>query len=119
MRWTSWIAFAVLCVLSGTSWAISGEMSDGLPPLEQQGVLFGVIGLTALVFAGREVWSRNRVLGCVRLAGGAVVFFGAPMVVVEYARGSVPAISRSALFSLVPVVVVMRQSGNNAARDYS
>jgi len=53
MRWTSWIAFAVLCVLSGTSWAIPREMSDGLPPLEGQGVLFGVVGLAAFLFGGR------------------------------------------------------------------
>jgi hypothetical protein len=40
------------------------------------------------------------------------------MVVVEYARGSVPAISRSALFALVPVVVVMVvASGESAARE--
>jgi drug/metabolite transporter (DMT)-like permease len=97
----------VLCVLSGTSWAIPREKSDGLPPLEQQGVLFGVIGLTALVFAGRRVWSRSSGLWYARLAAAAVGFFGVPMVVVEYARGSVPAISRSALFALVPVVVVM------------
>src|SRR5258708_4830735 len=107
MRWTLWIAFVVLCVLSGTSWAIPREMSDGLPPLEQQGILFGVIGLTALLFAGRWVWSRSRGLRYARLAALAVGFFGVPMVVAEYARGSVPAMSRSALFALVPVVVVM------------
>jgi hypothetical protein len=107
MRWTLWVAFAVLCVLSGTSWAIPREMSDGLAPLEQQGVLFGVIGLTALVFAGRRVWSRSRVLGYARLAAAAVGFFGVPVVAVEYARGSVPAMSRSALFAMVPVVVVL------------
>jgi drug/metabolite transporter (DMT)-like permease len=118
MRWTLWIAFAVLCVLSGTSWAIPREMSDGLPPLEQQGVLFGVIGLTALVFAGRRVWSRSSGLRYVRLAAAAVGFFGVPMVVVEYARGSVPAISRSALFALVPVVVGMVvASGESAGRE--
>ena len=107
MRWTLWIAFAVLCVLSGTSWAIPREMSDGLPPLEQQGLLFGVIGLTALLFAGRRAWSRSRGLQYARLAAAAVGFFGVPIVVVEYARGSVPAMSRSALFAMVPVVVVL------------
>jgi len=118
MRWTLWIAFALLCVLSGTSWAIPHEMSGGLPPLEQQGVLFGVIGLTALLFAGRGVWSRNMALGHVQLAAAAVGFFGVPMVVAEYARGSVPAISRSALFALVPVVVVMAvASGESAVRE--
>ena len=40
------------------------------------------------------------------------------MVVVEYARGSVPAISRSALFALVPVVVVMAVAfGESAERE--
>jgi drug/metabolite transporter (DMT)-like permease len=115
MRWTLWIAFAVLCLLSGTSWAIAREVSDGLPPLEQQGLLFGVIGLSALLFAGRRVWSRSRRPEYVRLAGSAVGFFGVPMVVVEYARGSVPAISRSALFALVPVVVVMAVASSESA----
>jgi drug/metabolite transporter (DMT)-like permease len=120
MRWTLWIAFAVLCLLSGTSWVIPREMSGELPPLEQQAVLFGVIGLTALVFAGRRVWSRNRGLRYARLSAAAVGFFGVPMVVVEYARGSVPAISRSALFALVPVVVVVVMavaSGESAERE--
>jgi hypothetical protein len=107
MRWTLWIVFAALCVLSGTSWAIPREMSDGLPQLEQQGVLFGVIGLTALLFVGHRVWSRSRGLRYARLAAAAVGFFGVPVVAVEYARGSVPAMSRSALFAMVPVVVVL------------
>ena len=71
MRWSLWIAFAVLCVLSGTSWAIPREMSSELPPLEQQGILFGVIGLTALLFAAREsVVSQDRLRECARLGGG-------------------------------------------------
>jgi drug/metabolite transporter (DMT)-like permease len=115
MRWTLWIAFVVLCVLSGTSWAIPREMSDGLPPLEQQGVLFGAIGLTALLFGGRRGWSRKMDLRYVRLAAAAMGFFGVPIVVAEYARGSVPAISRSALFAMVPVVVVMVVAAGESA----
>jgi hypothetical protein len=44
-----------------------------------------------------------------------VGFFAVPMVVAEYARGSVPAISRSALFAAVPVVVVMVVASGDAA----
>jgi drug/metabolite transporter (DMT)-like permease len=118
MRWTLWLAFVVLCVLSGTSWAIPREMSDELPVLEHQGVVFGVLGLIALVFAGRGGWSRNRGLAYARLAAAAVGFFGVPMVVAEYARGGVPAVSRSALFALVPVVVVIVvASGDTAGRE--
>jgi hypothetical protein len=61
------------------------------------------------------VWSRNIGLRYVRLAAAAVGFFGVPMVVAEYARGSVPAISRSALFALVPVVVVMTVASGESA----
>src|SRR6266550_2711231 len=95
---------------------VGDSTSDGLPPLEQQELLFGVIGLTALLFAGRRAWSRSRGLQYARLAAAAVGFFGVPMVVVEYARGSVPAISRSALFALVPVVMVVA-CGDTAGRE--
>ncbi len=107
MRWSRWIAFAALCILSGTSWAIPDAMTGGLPAMEQQGLLFGVIGLTALLFTARERWPQDKVEWCVRLAGASVGFFAIPMVAVEYARGSVSGTSRSALFAMVPVVVVM------------
>jgi drug/metabolite transporter (DMT)-like permease len=107
MRWTLWVAFAALCILSGTSWAIPDEVSEGLPRLEQQGLLFGAIGVIALFVAGREVLFRIGNLQWMRLVAAGVAFFGVPVVVAEYARGSVPAISRSALFAMVPVVVVL------------
>ena len=80
MRWALWLAFIALCVLSGTSWAIPREMSDELPVLEQQGIVFGVVGVIALVFAGRRGWPRNRGLAYARLAAAAVGFFAVPMV---------------------------------------
>lgn len=107
MRWTFWLAFGALCILSGTSWAIPAETSSELPALEQQGILFGVVGVTTLLFAGRRIWSRSIGQKSAGLAGAGVGFFGVPAVIVEYARGSVPAVSRSALFAMVPVVVVL------------
>jgi drug/metabolite transporter (DMT)-like permease len=107
MRWTVWAAFAALCLLAGSSWVIPEMMGDGLPPLERQGVLFGLLGLCALVFALRRVEFRGVGKLHVRLALAGVGVFGVSDVVVEYARGSVPSFSRSALYALVPVVVVM------------
>jgi drug/metabolite transporter (DMT)-like permease len=107
MRWSLWIAFAALCILSGTSWAIPGAMTGELPPLEQQGFLFGVIGLTAVLFTARERRLLNKIGWCARLAAASVCFFAMPLVAIEYTRGSVSATSRSALFAMVPVVVVM------------
>ncbi len=114
MRWTLWIAFAVLCILSGTSWAIPYGTTGEIPPLEQQGLLFGVVGLIALSFAGSRAWHRMMGRGFAKLGAAAVGFFGVPAVVVEYARGSVPAISRSALFAMVPVVVVLAIAAGDA-----
>jgi hypothetical protein len=82
-------------------------MTSELPPLERQGLLFGGIGLVALLFARHGLLIRSRELQWVRSAAAAVGFFGVPIVVGEYVRGSVPGISRSALFAMVPVVVVL------------
>jgi hypothetical protein len=97
-------------------------MTSELPPLERQGLVFSGIGLAALLFAGRAPWFRSGGLRWVRLAAAAVGFFGVPIVVAEYVRGSVPGISRSALFAMVPVVVVLvvaagdRKEGEDARR---
>src|SRR5580698_9991578 len=101
MRWTVWAAFAALCVLSGTSWVVPSDAS-ALPKLEEQGLLFGLIGLVALLFAGRGSWSRINRSQWTRLAMAAVGFFGVPIAAVEYSRGGVPATSRSALFAMLP-----------------
>jgi drug/metabolite transporter (DMT)-like permease len=116
MRRTTWIGFAALCILSGTSWAIPSTMMEGLPPLEQQGLVFGAIGLIALLFGGRAFWSKSEWMLVTKLAVAAVAFFGIPEVVAEYARGSIPAISRSALYSMVPVIVVMAVAAGDEER---
>jgi hypothetical protein len=102
MSRASWIGFVVLCILSATSWVI--PRVEELPVFEQQGVRYAVIGLIALLFGGYRGWSWS--LG-LRLGLVGVFFFGVPIGVVEWTRGAVPEISRSALFAMVPVVVVM------------
>src|ERR1700760_4944630 len=114
MRWTLWIAFAALCILSGTSWVIP-DVATGLPQLEQQGILFGLAGLIAVSFSGRRLWSGFAGARWIRLAAASVMFFGVPIVAGEYARGGVSAITRSALFAVVPVVVVMVVAAGGAS----
>lgn len=118
MRWPLWTAFAALCFLSGTSWVIPVAMTDGLPTLEQQGLLFGVVGLVALAFSTRGRRRGEAGWRFALLAGAGVAFFGVPEVVAEYVGGSVPSISRSALFAAVPVVVVMMvAAGDERGRE--
>jgi drug/metabolite transporter (DMT)-like permease len=116
MPWMVWIAFAALCILSATSWAIPETIPDGLPSLARQGIIFGAIGLIALLFVRRSLWSRGEGTRFARLGAAAVCFFGVPEIVAEYARGSVPAISRSALYAMVPVVVVLSVAAGGEER---
>ena len=102
MSRSSWIAFVVLCVLSATSWVI--PHGEELPVLEQQGIRYAVIGLIALLLGGSKEWSWGPALD---LGLVSVGFFGVPVAIVEWTQGSVSEISRSALFAIVPVVVVM------------
>ncbi len=114
MRWTVWAPFAALCLVSGSSWVVPPVMGDGLPLLQQQGLLFGVVGLIALLFLQRGMWVRHGGLQLARTGGAAVAFFGVPIVVVEYAGASVSSITRSALFAVVPVVVGLLVAAGDA-----
>jgi hypothetical protein len=106
-RLVQWIGFAVLCVLAASSWVIPQNSPSVLPSLEEQGILFFLIGFVALLITLRRGWRRKNVLVSWRIAVGSLGFFGVPLVVAEYAGSSVPAITRSALFALAPVVVVI------------
>jgi hypothetical protein len=102
MRPASWIGFAILCIMSSTSWAI--PRGEELSVFEQQSVRYAVVGLVALLLGGYRGWSWN--LG-LRLGLIGMGFFGIPMAIGEWSQGAVSEISRSALFAMVPVVVVM------------
>jgi drug/metabolite transporter (DMT)-like permease len=107
MRSGRWIGFAVLCALAASSWVIPQNSPSVLPSLEEQGILFFLIGFVALPISLRGGWRKQRLSDYWRVAVGGLGFFGVPLVVAEYAGGSVPATTRSALFALTPVVVVI------------
>jgi hypothetical protein len=106
-----WIAFVVLCILSATSWVITH--GEELPALEQQGIRYAVIGLIALLLGGARGWSWSEGL---HLGVMSLGFFGVPVAVGEWAQASVSEVSRSALFAMVPVVVVMAIAAGDEER---
>ena len=107
-------AFIALCVLSATSWLIPEATQGGLPPLERQGIVFGAIGLIVLLLGRGAGWrGGGRVYAW--LAVASLGLFGVPDVVAEYAGGSVPSLSRVALYAMVPVVVVMVVAAGSAS----
>ena len=101
IRWSVWIAFGLLCFVSGSAWVVPA--GGGLAVLERQGLLFGVLGVGALCFSRRR-WAFR---GGLWVGAAGLGVFGLPMVVSEGVRGSVGEISRSALFATVPVVVIL------------
>jgi hypothetical protein len=111
MRRAVWIAFAAVCVLSATSWVV--PRAEELPALELQGLRYGLIGAVAFL-CGRGRVRFGRV--GLRAAGAGVGFFGVPMVIGEWARVGVSETSRSALFAMVPVVVVMAVAAGEEER---
>jgi len=116
MRRIDWLAFALLCSLSATSWMIRDAAADGLPSLERQGVLFGAIGLIAALFAGRKAWVR-RGEWYARVSAAAVGLFGLPILIAEYSRDYVAGNVRGALYAMVPVVVVLVVAAGSGSEE--
>jgi drug/metabolite transporter (DMT)-like permease len=107
MKRSLWIAFGCLCLVSSSAWALAPFESSTLPPLERLALLYLAIGLCALLASGSSWWHRMRQRSSAHLAFASIMFFGFPALAIELASGSVPEITRSALFAMVPVVVAI------------
>jgi drug/metabolite transporter (DMT)-like permease len=107
MKRSIWIAFGFLCLLSASAWAATPFGSSTLPPLEQLALLYLAIGLGSLLVSGKSWWKRVRNRPWAALVIASVMFFGTPALAIELASGTVPEITRAALFALVPIVVAI------------
>jgi drug/metabolite transporter (DMT)-like permease len=123
MNRSVWLTFGALCLLSASAWIATPYDTSTLPSLESQGLLYAAIGLIALLISARQPWSRNQNGSSAQLALAGLMFFGLPAAAIDLASGSIPAISRSALFAMVPIVVILaitsgdaRDSGEAGAR---
>ena len=107
-----WTGFLLLCLLRATAWIIPSS-TNSLPATEQQAILYGVIGIGALLFAGvgRSVHLRASVW--IRLSLVSLGLFGLPVVLVGWARGSITETGISALFAAVPAIVAMVMPNSN------
>jgi drug/metabolite transporter (DMT)-like permease len=115
MKRSVWITFGLLCLLSSTAWVAEPFGLSALPSLQRQGLLYGVIGLVALTMSGKKLWSRaGQTRRWAQLAAAGLMFFGIPAAAIEFASGSVPDISRSALFAMVPIVVAVAVAASDA-----
>jgi hypothetical protein len=74
-----------------------------------------LLGLVGFLVAGRGALKRDMWRRIGRLAAATVGFFGVPMLVLEYVQGGVGETTRSALFAMVPVVVVLAVAAGDTA----
>jgi drug/metabolite transporter (DMT)-like permease len=121
MKRSVWLTFGALCLLSSSSWIVEPYGASTIPSLERQGLLDFVVGFAALLLSGRGSMLRIRQQSWTRLIVAGLGFFGIPALAIELASGTVPEVSRSALFALVPIVVVVVlsavEAGGAAERD--
>lgn len=121
MKRSVWLTFGALCLLSSSAWVAESFGSSTLPSLEWQGLLYLVVGLAAQLLSGRGSLLRIGQQSWTRLIVAGLGFFGIPTMAIELASGTVPEVSRSAFFALVPIVVVVVlsavEAGGAAERD--
>jgi drug/metabolite transporter (DMT)-like permease len=121
MKRSVWLTFGALCLLSSSAWIVESFGASTLPSLERQGLLYFVVGLAAQLLSGKGLLLRIRQQSWTRLIVAGLGFFGIPALAIELASGTVPEVSRSALFALVPIVVVVVlsavEAGGAAERD--
>jgi len=107
-RWTIWAAFGGLCLLVSSSRLLPAVAADSTSAIAQQSCFYGVVAFFALMVAARRLWNRTKQheLLWLPLAGVSILLLGMPAVVSEWARDGLSDITQTALFALVPFVVV-------------
>jgi drug/metabolite transporter (DMT)-like permease len=107
MKRSVWFTFGALCLLSSSAWVAEPFGASTLPSLERQGLLYLVVGLAAVLFSSRSSPLRTKQQPWAAAALASLGFFAIPAIAIEFASGAVPEITRSALFAIVPIVVVV------------
>jgi drug/metabolite transporter (DMT)-like permease len=107
MKRSVWLTFGALCLLSSSAWVAEPFGASTLPSLERQSLVYFVVGLAALLFSSRSSLLRTKQQPWAAASLASLGFFAIPTLAIEFASGAVPEITRSALFAMVPIVVVV------------
>jgi drug/metabolite transporter (DMT)-like permease len=105
MTWVERAAFVLLCGLIASEWLLPVESARKVSVLQQQGLVYGVIGIGALAFCWKS--KSLRWVRLWRLALASALFFSAPAILLDSVNGWIASTSVSALFAMTPVVVML------------
>lgn len=103
MRPKHWLAFAALCLVSGSRWLVTDSLPSTLPFNLQQTLHFSLL---ALVFA---LLSRKhlRIVLLKPLILPAILFFALPILASSLADGEIASTTQAVLFTLLPSIVIL------------
>ncbi len=99
MRRGLWVMFAVYCLLASTAWLLT-PVSENV-----RGVVYGVVGIAAVLVNGRRRWGSLGEVGRVALCAALVV--GVPEVVAGLVERHVGSNLETAVLTLIPAMVVL------------
>jgi hypothetical protein len=93
-----WVLFAIFCVLSSADWLL--PVTDGPSPLMQQCLTYALAGAISLALS-------RRLHRSLMLAMYGVALLGLPAVLLSQASAHLPDVTITAIFALVPAMVVL------------
>jgi drug/metabolite transporter (DMT)-like permease len=106
MKRSVWLIFAVYCLLASAAWIIA-PFAEGGSLFERQSILFAVVGTGAFLFSDCKLRSSASRGSWVKLGVSGIGFLGGPTYLIQVAGSGVSSIETSAIFALLPAVVVL------------
>lgn len=103
MKRIVWVGFGIFCLLAASGWLVAPvpvPVPEGIRDL-----LYGVVGVAAVVVNGRRPWCGVR--STLRVSAVGVMLFGVTGMLVAWAGRYVPGTSGTVVFGLVPAVTVL------------
>ena len=116
MKRTTWLIFIAFCILSSAAWLLPAP-TEPEAALEQHGFLYLVLALILLI-AGRHLqWLLVNWRQWLLLSAAGIALLGLPALLAELVAASVSAFTVSAIFSLLPVPVILTLAQQDSNSD--
>jgi drug/metabolite transporter (DMT)-like permease len=119
MKRTACLIFITFCLLSSGAWLIPVP-TESDAAFEQHGLLYLAAALILLAVAPRTRWLLDSWRQWLRLSVLGIALLGLPAVLANLVAGSISAFTVSAIFSLlpIPVILILAQQDSNSNQTH-
>jgi drug/metabolite transporter (DMT)-like permease len=110
VRHASWLAFAALSVVWGSTWIASDTLTEYVPPLRGSAARFLLAATLCLpvILGKRLAWPRGRALSTILMLSATMVTV--PLLLLLWAKQYVSSATVTVLFAAMPLLVALRTS---------